>query len=509
MPAMKWAPLVSSPVLLLLAGCATVDPRSDYERSSDYIREATGYALILPEEDSSVLAERVSVLKEGGITLDEAVEIALLNNPELHAAWMDIGMAKADLVQAGLLSNPTLGVSLRLPAGGGLANLEAGLAQNIADLWQIPSRKRAASKALDRSILELARRAGMLAADTKKAYYEAAGAVQLHEIRRENVRVAHELLELALARQQAGAAGQLDVNLSRSLTLDAELAEQAARLARSNAMRQLARKLGLIEVAEEIVLQTGIGEPPPAPPSTETLVRFALASRLDLRAARSAAEAAAARLEHEQARVFPNLELGVAMERDARKAQPGRKIVADTARASIANGQLTAPEIQPRSERDQDSGVIIGPSLSMELPIFDQNQAQIARADFAYQQAIRTLDAMERLAIQDVRTAVDEALTAWEIAATYRERSVPLAHSNLELSRQSYQAGQATFLAVLEAERFFLESRARYVEALRAATSAIPDLERTIGAPYETLISQGTTQPSSTDAPDRTSGDDS
>ena len=87
---------------------------------------------------------------------------------------MEIGMAKADLVQAGLLSNPTVGISLRFPSGGGLANLEAGLAQNIAELWQIPSRQRAASKTLERTILELARRATVLAAETKKAYGEKA-----------------------------------------------------------------------------------------------------------------------------------------------------------------------------------------------------------------------------------------------------------------------------------------------------------------------------------------------
>jgi cobalt-zinc-cadmium efflux system outer membrane protein len=490
---------VSGLILLLLTGCATVDPQPEFSRAGEFIRQSTGQGSVEPEQEEESLQQRVSEILSDGLTIEEAVELALLNNPELQAAWMDIGMAKADLIQAGLLSNPTLGVSLRFPAGGGLANLEAGLAQNIADLWQIPSRKQAASRALDRTILDLARRATLLATDAETAYYEAAGAEQLLAIRQENLDITRELLDMSLARQRAGAAGQLDINLSRSMALDAELAHQAARLARSNAMRQLAKTLGVTDVADQIILQTEIGDPPAAPPSAEELIGTALVSRLDVQAARQTVEAAAARLELEYARVFPNVEFGVALERDARKAQGGRDILADTARASIANGQLTAPEIQPRSERDQDTDFIIGPSLSMELPVFDQNQAQIAKARYAYQQAVRTLDALERMVVQDTRTAVDQVLTAWAIATTYRERSVPLAQSNLELSKQAYQAGQASFLSVLEAQRFFLDSRAQYIEALRAAAIAIPDLERTIGLPYESLISRSTTRPASTD----------
>lgn len=506
---MRWGRIVAGLAALLPIGCASVDSQPDYGRAQELIRRSTGQAEVLPGQDLDLLQQRVSALLQDGLTVDEAVQLALLNNPELQAAWMEIGMAKADLVQAGLLSNPTLGVSLRLPAGGGLANLEASLAQNIADLWLIPPRKRAASRALDQTILDLARRATVLATDAKIAYYQAAGAVQLFAIRRENLEVARELLEMAMARQQAGAAGQLDVNLSRTITIQAELTAQAARLAQAVALRQLAKTLGLTDPVEQIVLHSALDGPPPAPPSPEQLVEVALASRLDIQAAREATEAAAARVKLEYARVFPNLELGVALEREDRQAQGGRDILADTARASIANGRLTAPEIQPRSERNRNTGLIIGPSLGMELPIFDQNQAQIAKAEFAWHQAVQTLEALERTVVQDARTALDQVLTSWEIATSYRDKFVPLAEENLELSRQAYQAGQASFLSVLEAQRFFLDSRAEYIRALQEAASAIPNLEQTVSLPYGTLISTSTTQPASLDVTTTRPGDDS
>ena len=139
-----------------VAGCATVEPRVDYEQAAARIAEATGEDNVYQPGFDDVVAGKVEDLLADGITADEAVQVCLLSNPGLQAAFLNIGMARADLVQSGLLSNPTLGMSLRLPSGGGLANLEAGIAQNIADLWQLPIRKQAARQALDRTILELA-----------------------------------------------------------------------------------------------------------------------------------------------------------------------------------------------------------------------------------------------------------------------------------------------------------------------------------------------------------------
>jgi len=453
--------------------------------------------LYLPDDDAETSA-RVAGLLEDGLTVDEAVEVALLNNRTLQAAFMDVGIARADVVQAGLLSNPSLFLSSRLPDGGGLSNLEATLAQNIAELWQIPVRTRAAGNELDQAILRLARLASVLAVECKAAYYEAVGQSERLVITRENLNVVESLLDIAVQRQQAGAATQLDVNLSQSLAVDAELAVESARLVAADARRRLATLLGLESDAEQLHLANSLPDPPTDVFDAEALVTAAQASRLDVRAAREAVNAAEWRVKVQYRRIFPVVELGLALERANRGPASGRDILADTARASIANGALTAPEIEPRSTRQKEKGqdVIIGPSLGLELPIFDQNQAQIAKARYAHQQAAKTLEAVERAVAQEVRGAVDRAATARRVAGMYRDRSVPLAQSNLELSRQAYQAGQASFLAVLEAQRFFLDSRRGYIEAARAAAVAIPELERAVGLPFGRFIATNQEQPS-------------
>ena len=482
--------------LIALGGCAAVNPQPDYARVGRHITEATGQERVYRPEDDELVAGIVADLCQDGITAREAVEICLLNNPALQALFMNVGIARADAVQAGLFSNPFVGVSARFPDGGGLANIEASVSQNIAELWQIPVRKRAAERSLDRTILELARTASGLAADAKVAYYAAVGSGEHHRIAQENHGIAQNLLDLALARQQAGAANELDVNLSRSSELDAQIKVEGARLLAANARRNLATTLGLTGDADALVLTDPLPSEFSETPDSPSLVKLARSRRLDIRAAKEAVAAAQAKLEYEYRRVWPVVQLGLELERSERTRQGGRDILADTARASIASGRLTAPGIQPRSERRSRKGqdVIFGPSLGIELPIFDQNQAQIAKARFKLQQACKTLDALERAVTQEVRSAVDRAMTAWRLMQTFRDQAIPLAQGNLDLSREAYRAGRASFLSVLEAQRVFLETRRGYVEASQSAALMIPELERTIGLPFDRFLDEARNQ---------------
>jgi len=475
-----------------LGGCATVDPKHDYEQVGRRVIEATGQERIYRPEDDELVDELVEGLTQDGISADEAVQISLLNNPTLQALFMDVGMARADVVQAGLFSNPFVGVSARFPDGGGLANIEVGVAQNIAELWQIPIRKRAAERSLDVTILDLARTAAGVAADAKAAYYMAVGADERFRIARENLDIAKNLLDLVLTRQKAGAANALDVNLSRGIALDSEIEIERTRLSAADARRELATILGLTSDADALDLTDPLPTEFPETPDAQSLVQLAKVWRLDIQTAQQAVAAAQAKLEYEYRLVFPIVELGLDLERSERTGQGGRDILADTARASIAGGGLTAPGIQPRSERRSEKGqdVILGPSLGIELPIFDQNQAQIAKAQYALQQARKMLDALDRAVTQEVRSAVDRAMTTWRLMRTYRDQSIPLAKSNLDLSRETYRAGRTSILSVLEAQRFFLETRRGYVEASQAAATMIPELERTIGLPFDRFLAE-------------------
>jgi len=228
-----------------LSGCVTVDPRPDYDRLSITVQEAVGKPVIYRPDQDPTIQQKSLELIDDGLTVEEAVQIALLNNPKVWAAMLRTGMARADVVQARLFSNPTLGLAFMFPEGGGLSQLDVGLAQNIADLWMIPARTNVAQHDLDRGLLEAARESVEIANGTKMAYFNAVAAQEAYEISQDNLKLVERLLDVTKSRQEAGAVGELDVNLVRGLVLSAQVEVRNARLARAAAKRTLATLMGI------------------------------------------------------------------------------------------------------------------------------------------------------------------------------------------------------------------------------------------------------------------------
>lgn len=496
---------ISCSALAALAGaCITVDPNPDYDRAAQHIREATGRGQVYRPQNHDV-ALRVQALLRDGISIDDAVDICLLNHPRIQAGFLEVGMARADLVQAGLLSNPSVEIAFRFPSGGGLANLEAGVAQNIADLWRIPARRRAAARHLERTILALAADAAELAADTKKAYYTAVGRAEAEAVARDGVATAKALLASTMQEHENGHADGLHVNLARSLVLSAELDAETAHLEAADARRRLAERIGITTDADRLVLTDPLPALPTVVLDPDRLIEFARGHRLDLRAAGQAVAQAAARLEHERRSILDDVDVGLELERESRQRQGGRDVLADIARASIGSGSLTAPSIQPRSDRRRHAEFSIGPSLDIELPIFDQNQARIAEARLAYRRAIKMYEALDRPIAHAVREAVDHATSNIRLVALYRDRAVPLARDNLDLSVAAHRAGEdalSTLSTLFHAHRTLLTVRLKYVDMWEAAATTIPELERVAGAPFPDLVAAPQTEPAATPGPD-------
>ena len=491
--------------VMATGGCATVNPRPDYDRTAEDVEEATGHPLTYRPDDQARIAAQVEELLRDGLTADEAAQIYLLNNRKLQASLYEIGAARADVVQASLLSNPTLSIGLGFPDGGGLAKFDAALVQNIADLWQIPTRVRAAERTLDRTILQIANEASVAVVDAKTAYFRARQGDRRCAIAAENVRIAQQVLELALARQQAGAGGEVDVDLARSEVLEADLALRVVKLEAFEARAALVTLLSLARHPDQVELRAAVPEPPDWRASDETLIALASAHRLDLQAAQSATEAALARVYEEKLKLFPTLELGVGFERQEKRPVEGRNILADSVAASIAEGQPTL-ELAPQEK--QGTHTLLGPTLGMELPIFNQNQGGIARAQYIYEQTLKLLDDLRLKVLQDVRVANTRARTAWGIVSFYRDQMLPLREASLELARTAYQAGRIPLLNVLEAERALLNARGGYVDALQTSAATLVELEKVTGQPLAKIIeavqadrpsSGGTSQPGSAD----------
>lgn len=487
-------------------GCAAIDARPDYDRAAELITSATGEPEAQPIDDDSIRASTRDAMLKDGLTLDEVVKLALLNNPAMAVEFFEIGIARADLVQSGLFSNPTFGLSVQFPEGGGRSNIQASLAQNIVDLWQIPVKKEIASRNLEAAILRVADRAVQITAQARTAFFIAVGARQALAIAHENVALAQRLLEVAELRKQAGAVGDLDVNLARGGLLDAQIEVLRAALTGAEADADLASVLGIRRSLTDVSLSTPLPVPPEVTLDADAIIALALDSRLDLRAAAMTVDAAERQVVLEIREVIPSFQIGIALERNERRSAPDRNLLGDFSRATLANQEFSMPEFETNAERraarSAEIDAILGPSLSVTLPIFDQNQAQIARARYTLDQEIRRLESMEISATQAVRKALAAAQANWNIARSFARDVVPQAVRNLDMSRESYRAGRSSLITVLDSQRELLKSRRDYVAALQFAAISVADLEKATAKPISEILTRASESASRTQPAD-------
>lgn len=486
---------------MLLSGCAQIDHRAELQEAAQRFEKLTGRN---PAWQDPPEGGELTIDASGPLTLDTALQLGLQNNRSLCADLEVIGQAKADLIQAGLLPNPMLSISLGLPEAGGLANLQFALAQDLAAIWLIPTRVQSSRAMLQQRILSVADIALGLTTDIRTNYstlqYQAL-AIQLQE---QNLAILREAMEIAQARLRSGSTTQLDVNLIQSRYLETDLELLAIRNEFAVTQRTLLRLLGFARATDEWrPTELSFDSPRlPLAPSEDELVDIALLQRLDLQAADFERVSALADFEQQRLRVIQNLGIGITGERFERQALPGRDILADTARASIAAGQLTAPEIQSRAQRRQERDLeianILGPSLELTLPIFDQNQAQIARAHFRARELHQRYREVEQRIVENVRTALKRRHLAQDRVRVFRESLLPLQESNLDLSETAYRAGRESILTVLLAQESLIRTRLGHAAALRDLEISTANLERQLAGRLSELETQPpTTQPAS------------
>jgi len=116
----------------------------------------------------------VTRLLRRALTVDTAVQVALLNNRGLQATYNELALAEADRVQESLLPNPTFSIS-RI-AGGGVVEIQRQVVGDILALATLPFRSEIAKQRFRQAQLRAALETLRLAADVRRAYYRAVAA---------------------------------------------------------------------------------------------------------------------------------------------------------------------------------------------------------------------------------------------------------------------------------------------------------------------------------------------
>lgn len=427
-----------------LAGCASLDPAPDVARSADLVQARAGVA---PAWTGPWTRELEDWDPSTPLTSERAVLLALRNNRELRRQVELIGVSRADLVQAGLLPNPVLSVSLGFPVDpvSGSTQVAAGAVQDLVALWLRPRRLEAADARLNESVLALSDAALRLVADVKQTHARVVAAGESIALSRESLRTVDHTLEALAARVKAGEGTQLDVNraMQQRLVLGAELTRQELELERQK--RSLLALMGFAGAPAGWGVATGAPTTSGPLPSEERVIAMATSERLDVAAAYELARAHSADLSAEERARLDHLAVGLGF------------------------------------ERNEAGESFLGPELEISIPIFDFNQARIAKAGSLARAAAIGYEAALQRAVAQARRAYVDAARAGELAEGYAARSVALAESNQRLAESALSAGQADTTVILSAQQSLIEARRALSDLRQDALIARIELEYAVG----------------------------
>ena len=270
------------------------------------------------EEDAEIIKNNINILLLDALSRKEAIQIALLNNRMLQASFENIGVAEADLVQAGLLTNPVLGFFFAFPITS--ANSGGGLLAFLSDLWTIPARKRVMEKQAEATIRQIGVTVVDTASEAALAYDEMLYRKASLELEKENLLILSNIQKRVKIRFDHGFGNEFDVRQVEAEYFDQQVVVENSRKALKMAEVRLREVLSLLNERIEFELTDSLEILPEDTWDVEELIPLAMENRLDLAFARISVEQAENQLGFEKNQVFRNVGIGGAYEGDFGKS---------------------------------------------------------------------------------------------------------------------------------------------------------------------------------------------
>jgi cobalt-zinc-cadmium efflux system outer membrane protein len=442
----------------LLAGCANVPPDAGFSDVESAIAQRTGKRVQWnrgTEADKHVEAAIRSMLGNE-LTADDAVQIALLNNQNLQATYEDLGVAQAELFEAGLLHNPTLNAEVRFPKHARLP-IEFDVSQSFLDLLLLPIRKRAADSAFAATKLRVTHQVLNVAADVRLAFYRGQGSAQIVDMRRSIVAATDASFDAAKRLHDAGNITDLAFANEQALHEQAKVDLAKAQREALDAREDLSALMGVWGNQIEWTLAARLPELPGEDGVPMRFESVAVSQRADLGAARQEVDVAAQSLGlNGYTAMISDLQIGVHFEQDA-------------------DGTTTA-----------------GPTVQIPLPLFNQGLPAIAAAKARLRQSERRYAALAIEIRSQVRRCRNRLTAARALAESYSKVILPLRHEIVRQTQLEYNAMGAGVFQLLQAKQGEIDAGREYVQALQDYWIARTELERALGG---RLSAGSTTQP--------------
>src|SRR5258708_6477388 len=434
---------------ILLSGCASFSPDGGMTVVANVAGEIIGKDVlsIRTEDDAERAKGFVQGLLRRNLTVDTAVQIALLNNRGLQAAYNELALAEADLVGESLPPNPTFSIS-RI-SGDGALEIERQVVGDILALATLPFRSEIARQRFQKAQLGAAEETLRLAADVRRAYYRAVAANELVGLLTDAKSTAEATAQLAEKLGQTGSLNKLDQ--AREQVFYAETTAELATLRQdaTSSRERLIRLLGLWDGDLGFRLPQKLPALPRRPLSLPRIEVDAVEHRIDLQIARIELAALAKSLDLTEATRFVTLLDVAGIDRKTRD-----------------------PDTPPFRERGFD--------VLFQIPIFDGGEVRVRQAAETYNQAFNRLTEKAVNVRSEARDAYRVYRSTYDIASHYQPEILPLRKIITEEMQLHFSSMQIDYFALLTEARQRLASLRAAIDAKRAFWLAQSDLQTAV-----------------------------
>ncbi|MCW5624047.1 MAG: TolC family protein, partial [Burkholderiales bacterium] len=375
-------PLVLLALAAALSGCASFSKDGGLDTAREAATQRLGKTVADPrtEEDRDRVQTEVRTLLARPLGPEDAVQIALISNRGLRGMYADLGIAEADLVQAGRLQNPRFSTT-RTRASDGDFKYETAFTVNVINLLTMPLALKMERRRFEAVKLAVASEVLRLGLETRRAWFEAVAAQQTEAYYAQVLEAAEASAELGRRMARAGNFSRLDQLREQVFYADTAAQVARARTATVTAREKLTRLMGLWGEDTRFTLAERLPELPGRSAELPDLEVFAIRERLDIRAAKANAEGVAKSLGLTKATRFINvLELG------------------------------------PATVMEKNQDIKKGYEISLELPLFDWGGARVAKAEAIYRQSVERVAETAINARSEVRETYTTYRHAWDIA---------------------------------------------------------------------------------------------
>lgn len=430
---------------LILGGCASFSADGGFTSVEQFAKQRIGKDLTWQrsESDLDTAANRVKELLNSTLSVDDAVQIALLNNRGLQASFYELGISESDFVQAGRLSNPGFTISRLRQANE--TEIDRSIQFNLVRLLMMPYTRQMEIRRFEQTKREVTMQMLSLAADTRKTYYMALAADQTKVYMLQVMKAAEAGAELARRLAQVGNYNKLQQAREQGFYADAALNLVRAEQAHIRSREKLTRLMGLWGEQTVFTLPERLPDLPKSLDEPSNLEQTAMLQRLDVQAARLGTEQLAKNLGLNKATRFINvLEIG-----------------------SVRN-TFNTQQVQR------------GYTVTLELPLFDWGGAKVAKAEAMYMQAINRTAEIAVNARSEVREAYLGYRSSYDIARHYQDEIVPLKKRISEENQLRYNGMLIGVFDLLADARSQISSVNSAIEANRDFWIAQADLEMSL-----------------------------